>query len=67
MKNWWADKKDFLPEYVAAQTRLNKGKIKVVWVNKPEVKTICNYLNKTLTGVPSFGVCHGSRNGTEVK
>jgi hypothetical protein len=53
-------------DYVEAQCRTNESKRDNVWVREAEVARLCEYLQargRTL----HFGLCHGVRNGIEVK
>lgn len=65
MKNYWKEKFDF-NLYKKAQEKLNKEKINTVWVKEFEIEIIADYLKKHNQNI-KFGICHGSRNGFEVR
>jgi hypothetical protein len=52
--------------YVKAQTERNKEKINAVWIQDTEIKEIVNYIKDHKFEFHK-GVCHGVRNGYEVK
>lgn len=53
-------------EYVAEQTRVNKLKLDSCWATCREINIVCDYFEGT--GLyPTFGLCHGVRNGREVQ
>ena len=54
-------------EYVDIQTETNKEKIEVVWVMQEEVIQLSNYIVDKYTDEIHYVMCHGARNGTEVK
>ncbi len=60
MKQYWNDKNWDYKRYVKAQTALNKKKIKDNWVQESEIKFIAEFIS-------GRGICHGARNGNEVK
>ena len=52
--------------YVSVQTEGNRRKIENVWADEETIGVICDYLRST--GAPlRRGLCHGSRNGAEVR
>lgn len=53
-------------EYVRVQSEANKRKLEKTWVKPSEVRFLSDYLTRHL-GRVSFGICHGVRNGAEVK
>ncbi len=53
-------------QYVETQTETNKKKLPFVWVSNHELKTIAHYIREHVPGA-SFGLCHGVRNGYEVR
>lgn len=53
-------------EYVAAQTEKNKRKLECIWATRKDIDTVASYIRKNIPN-PSFGICHGVRNGWEVK
>lgn len=65
MKNYWKENFDF-DSYKQAQEELNIQKIRTVWVKEFEIKIMTNYLKKYNSDI-KFGICHGSRNGSEVE
>lgn len=52
--------------YVRIQTEGNRQKINNVWADEATIEMICSYLHSTRPKV-RFGLCHGSRNGAEVR
>ncbi len=52
--------------YVKAQVKKNKLKINNVWVRPAELRMIANKVRASIPGA-KFGICHGVRNGHEVK
>ncbi|MEX0409631.1 class I SAM-dependent methyltransferase [Aquibium sp. LZ166] len=52
--------------YVEVQTRGNHEKIDKIWADEPTIELICGYLRASLPFIRS-GLCHGSRNGAEVR
>jgi len=52
--------------YREAQISKNLAKINVVAVSERELAVVANYVRRTLPSA-SFGICHGVRNGFEVK
>jgi hypothetical protein len=52
-------------DYVSAQTAANKRKIKRVWATRKDIEEIASYIRDRIPN-PSFGICHGVRNGWEV-
>ena len=53
-------------EYVNSQTKTNKAKINNVWVSDGEIEDIAKWVKNSEITINS-GVCHGVRNGYEVK
>lgn len=54
--------------YKDYQILLNKNKINNIWVDDEELTIVADHINLNLDiKTLSFGVCHGSRNGYEVK
>jgi len=53
-------------QYVSVQTEGNKRKIDQVWADEATIDVICDYVRKAIPNAKR-GLCHGSRNGTEVK
>lgn len=53
-------------KYRSIQTAGNHRKIDNVWADRPTIDFIASYLRKVQPGLSS-GLCHGSRNGTEVR
>ena len=54
-------------DYVDIQTETNKEKIEVVWVMQEEVIQLSNYIVDKYSDEIHYVMCHGARNGTEVK
>lgn len=52
-------------EYVEAQIVKNTKKVQNVWVENSEINLIVNHIKNNIKN-PSFGLCHGVRNGWEV-
>jgi SAM-dependent methyltransferase len=52
--------------YVRVQTACNKAKIEKTWVGPDECKVIAATVQDR-TPLPAFGICHGVRNGYEVR
>lgn len=59
-------KNDSYEEYVANQTRTNKLKINNKWVREENIIDIKNHCDK-LNLSPKKILCHGTRNGAEIK
>ena len=59
-------KSDNYQEYVQLQTSQNKRKLGAVWINDEEITQISQYI-KELGLKINFGICHGARNGYEVR
>lgn len=57
---------DSYKEYVANQTKTNKIKINNKWVREENIIDIKNYCNKNKI-IPKKILCHGTRNGIEMK
>jgi hypothetical protein len=53
-------------DYIKCQEDKNKRKITLVWIKPHEIKLIANKIKKYIPNA-SFGICHGVRNGWEVK
>jgi len=53
-------------EYRKAQVKANKAKVDTVWVRGSTVTLICDRI-LAVNPNPSFGICHGTRNGVEQK
>lgn len=53
-------------DYVEAQKDANVQKLNYVWAEKAEIRRISEYIRQHIPEA-SFGICHGSRNGMEVK
>ncbi len=53
-------------QYVARQTKGNHEKIDQVWADEQTIDVICDYLKAGSVPIKA-GLCHGSRNGTEVR
>jgi hypothetical protein len=53
-------------EYVRAQEEANIRKLSWVWAEKEEIRCVADRVKQNIPGA-SFGICHGSRNGMEVK
>jgi len=49
-------------EYVESQTKVNKSKIKWVYAKEHAIKKICEHKKEA-----SFIICHGTRNGGEMR
>ena len=62
----YSEYKDY-QEYVDIQTETNKAKIDVVWVSEIEVIQLYNYIANKYSDEIHYVMCHGARNGTEVK
>ena len=54
-------------EYVDIQTETNKEKIEGGWVMQEEVIQLSNYIVDKYSDEIHYVMCHGARNGTEVK
>jgi|2_EtaG_2_1085320.scaffolds.fasta_scaffold35244_3 hypothetical protein len=52
--------------YFDNQVKKNKKKLKLVGVSRKEIKIVSKYIKKNIPGY-KFGICHGARNGWEVK
>lgn len=57
---------DNYSQYVSVQTEANKQKIKQVWADEATTDLICDYIRRKNPNIKA-GLCHGSRNGTEVR
>lgn len=57
---------DSYEDYKNNQIRTNKGKLKFVWITDREIDSIIEYVRDKKISISS-GVCHGARNGYEVK
>lgn len=69
MKWFWKPyltNKTFYKKYKDAQIGLNVKKFKVVWVYEQEIEKISRYILNNISNT-GFGLCHGSRNGAEVR
>ncbi len=53
-------------EYVSAQIKKNLEKIDNIWVTEKEIRKIAELINENVKD-KKFGICHGVRNGWEVK
>jgi hypothetical protein len=53
-------------QYVETQTQTNRRKLKKVWVTPKELRAVARYVRRHVPGA-SFGLCHGVRNGFEVR
>jgi len=53
-------------DYVSEQTELNILKEDNVFIIEEEISQICDYIKEHVER-PDFGICHGVRNGYEVK
>jgi len=62
MYQFWNKKNWDYNKYKAAQIALNKRKIKKVWVAAKDIKFM--FISQFVKG---SGICHGARNGFEVK
>ena len=60
MYQYWNKKNWDYKEYRDAQISLNKRKIKTIWVTAKDIEFISQF-------VKGSGICHGARNGFEVK
>lgn len=52
--------------YIEAQIIKNKRKLKNIWVKEEEISLLHDNIRKNIIK-PSFGICHGVRNGWEVQ
>ena len=52
--------------YVEEQTKTNKRKLKGVTITDEEIQTISKYIKQKIE-TPKYGICHGTRNGYEIK
>ncbi len=52
--------------YKKAQQKTNKRKLGHIWAVDEEIKVISHYIKEHIPDV-NFGICHGVRNGWEVK
>ena len=69
MKWFWKpylNNKTFYKEYKDAQVKLNINKFETVWVYEQEIEKISKYILNNVSD-KGFGLCHGSRNGAEVR
>lgn len=57
---------DSYESYVEAQTERNIEKLENVWVSDKELQTIADYFQPRVPDA-QFGICHGVRNGYEVR
>ena len=57
---------DNYDHYVRVQTACNKLKLDVIWLGKREAQVLIETV-KRLVPSATFGICHGVRNGTEVR
>ena len=62
----YSEYKDY-QEYVDIQTETNKAKIDVVWVMQEEIMSLCEYVKDNYSDEIHNVMCHGARNGTEVR
>jgi hypothetical protein len=53
-------------EYVVLQSDTNRRKLNQIWVSQSEIRKLSKYLRVALPDA-RFGICHGVRNGFEVK
>lgn len=53
-------------EYVDSQIKTNKAKLNVVWVKLDEITILSEHINNNIPNI-KVGICHGVRNGWEVK
>jgi hypothetical protein len=53
-------------QYVEAQTQTNRRKLKKIWVTPKELRAVARYVRRHIPGA-AFGLCHGVRNGYEVR
>ena len=60
MYQYWNEQNFSYPAYLKAQTDLNKRKIEWCWVTALDIKYIANLVH-------GRGICHGARNGFEVR
>lgn len=56
---------DSYEEYKRVQTKVNKRKLKKVWVTDDELLFVAHFVQEHIPEV-AFGLCHGVRNGYEV-
>ena len=55
-------------EYLDYQIKLNQSKINNIWVDDEELILVSDHIKKNIDHKKlSLGICHGSRNGYEVK
>ena len=62
----YSEYKDY-QEYVDIQTETNKAKIDAVWVMQEEIMSLCEYVKDNYSDEIHNVMCHGARNGTEVR
>lgn len=65
MKKYWGKNFNFT-KYKNIQVKINKSKLKLVWVKESEIKLMSDWLKKYRPDA-KFGICHGSRNGFEIE
>lgn len=53
-------------EYKRAQTKTNKEKLKETFAEQREIEKLSDYIKSNIKDL-KFGICHGVRNGFEVK
>jgi hypothetical protein len=51
-------------QYKQIQTAGNKRKVNEVWVSEDHISFLSGYI-QSVVGQPTFGICHGTRNGAE--
>jgi len=65
-----SDKHSSYQEYIKAQITNNKYKLRTFpglhWISELEMKVLLNYIKKHIPQA-KFGICHGVRNGWEVR
>jgi hypothetical protein len=52
-------------EYAQIQIKTNQAKLNKVWVKDQQLETLAAYITEHISR-PTFGICHGARNGHEV-
>jgi hypothetical protein len=57
---------DSYDEYVRLQSETNRQKLGHIWVTGSELQTVAAHISRNIPA-PKFGICHGVRNGFEVR
>lgn len=64
---WDTTRQDFYPAYSKAQTLRANRRWNMVWAKEEEIATLSSWLRETFGRPNLTGLCHGVRNGQEVR